>query len=111
MSFHQAVCEIVDDAIAASKGQALVCIAFAADEDKNYLHMAIADWGCGMDINGLTNALQLGSLPAGDNRLNAHGFGRTTPSHVSRMKPERGASTRVGTRATISRSAVHSIRA
>ena len=75
MSFHQAVCEIVDDAIAASKGQALVCIAFAADEDKNYLHMAIADWGCGMDINGLTNALQLGSLPAGDNRLNEHGFG------------------------------------
>ena len=75
MSFHQAVCEIVDDAIAASKGQALVCIAFAADEDKNYLHMAIADWGCGMDLNELANALQLGSLPTGTNRLNEHGFG------------------------------------
>ena len=53
MSFHQAVCEIVDDAIAASKGQA----------------------------------------------------------HVSRMKPERGASIHAGTRATISKSAVRSIRA
>ena len=76
MSFHQAVCEIVDDAIAASMAEpALVCIALAADEDKNYLNMAIADWGCGMDINELTNALQLGSLPTGDNRLNEHGFG------------------------------------
>ena len=51
MSFHQAVCEIVDDAIAASMAEpALVCIALAADEDKNYLNMAIADWGCGMDL-------------------------------------------------------------
>ena len=75
MNFHQAVCEIVDDALAASAQQALVCIAFAADEDKNYLNMAVADWGCGMDINGLTNALQLGSLPTGNNRLNEHGFG------------------------------------
>lgn len=28
-----------------------------------------------MDINELTNALQLGSLPTGTNRLNEHGFG------------------------------------
>ena len=76
MSFHQAVCEIVDDAIAASMAEpALVCIALAADEDKNYLNMAIADWGCGMDLNELANALQLGSLPTGTNRLNEHGFG------------------------------------
>ena len=76
MSFPQAVCEIVDDAIAAAgANQALACIAFAADEDKNYLHLAIADWGCGMDIGALANALQLGSLPTGCNRLNEHGFG------------------------------------
>lgn len=76
MSFHQAVCEIVDDALAATlAAPALISVALAADADKNYIHMAIADWGCGMDINELTNALQLGSLPTGDNRLNEHGFG------------------------------------
>ena len=76
MLFHQAVCEIVDDALAATpEGQAHVAIALAADADKNYMSLAIADWGCGMNLDELTNALQLGSLPTGNNRLNEHGFG------------------------------------
>lgn len=76
MLFHQAVCEIVDDALAATpEGQAHVAIALASDADKNYMNLAIADWGCGMNLDELTNALQLGSLPTGNNRLNEHGFG------------------------------------
>lgn len=76
MLFHQAVCEIVDDALAAApEEQAHVAIALAADADKNYMNLAIADWGCGMDLDELANALQLGSLPTGSNRLNEHGFG------------------------------------
>ena len=45
MLFHQAVCEIVDDALAAApEGQVHVAISLAADADKNYMNLAIADW-------------------------------------------------------------------
>lgn len=75
--FHQAVCELCDDAIAAAlEGEkAKVCVALAPDRDKNYIQIAVADWGRGMDLDALTNALQLGSLPLGQNRINEHGYG------------------------------------
>lgn len=75
--FHQAVCELCGDAIAAAlEGEkAKVCVALAPDRDKNYIQIAVADWGRGMDLHALTNALQLGSLPLGQNRVNEHGYG------------------------------------
>ncbi len=75
--FHQAVCELCDDAIAAAlEGEkAKVCVALAPDRDKNYIQIAVADWGRSMDLHALTNALQLGSLPLGQNRVNEHGYG------------------------------------
>ena len=76
MLCHQGVCELCDDAIAAAGSEkARVCVALAADADKNYLQLAVADWGCGMELSALTNALQLGSAPLTGNRLNEHGFG------------------------------------
>ena len=44
-------------------------------EDKNFVWLVLADWGLGMDLATLENALQLGSLPIGEDRLNEHGFG------------------------------------
>ena len=85
MLCHQGVCELCDDAIAAAGSEkARVCVALAADVDKNYLQLAVADWGCGMELSALTNALQLGSAPLTENRLNEHGFGlnKTGRSHV-----------------------------
>lgn len=77
MTFPQGNCEIVDNALAAALpgDKARICIALAADADQNHLNLAVADWGRGMDLDALTNALQLGSLPMGTNRLNEHGFG------------------------------------
>lgn len=77
MLFHQGVCELCDDAIAACilGEKAHVCVALAADPDKHYLQLAVADWGFGMELSSLTNALQLGSAPLNDNRLNEHGYG------------------------------------
>lgn len=79
MTFPQGNCEVVDNALAAALpgDKARICIALAPDNDQNYLNLAVADWGRGMDLDALTNALQLGSLPTttGTNRLNEHGFG------------------------------------
>ena len=45
MLCHQGVCELCDDAIAAAGSEkARVCVALAADADKNYLQLAVADW-------------------------------------------------------------------
>lgn len=77
MLCHQGICELCDDALAAALPgeKARVCVALAPDPDKNYLQLAVADWGCGMDLAALTNALQLGSAPLTNDRLNEHGYG------------------------------------
>lgn len=77
MLCHQGICELCDDAIAAARigEKARVCVALAPDADKNYLQLAVADWGCGMELSALENALQLGSAPLTNNRLNEHGYG------------------------------------
>ena len=73
----QSIRELVDNAIAARLAdmKAIVWISMAPTRDKNYIWLVIADWGVGMDLAGLENALQLGSIPTGEDRLNEHGFG------------------------------------
>lgn len=77
MLFHQGVCELCDDCMTAARPgeKALICVALGTCGDPNYIHLAVADWGRGMDLAALTNALQLGSAPLTDNRLNEHGYG------------------------------------
>lgn len=77
MAFHQGVMELCDNAIAASLPgeKALIFIGLAPGSAKDELLLVVADWGSGMDLSQLENALQLGSLPTGSNRLNEHGFG------------------------------------
>lgn len=77
MLCHQGICELCDDALAAALPgeKARVCVALAPDADKHYIHLAVADWGRGMELSALTNALQLGSTPQSDDRLNEHGYG------------------------------------
>ena len=50
MLCHQCICELCDDALAAALPgeKACVCVALAPDSDKNYLNIAVADWGCGI---------------------------------------------------------------
>lgn len=76
MSCPQSVMELVDNAIAAGKPgeKALVQIFLLPDSDGHML-LVVCDWGVGMDLTALTNALQLGSLPTSNCRLNEHGFG------------------------------------
>lgn len=77
MRFQQGIHELCDNALAAALPgeKARICVALAADDDKNYLHLVVADWGRGMDLDSLANALQLGSMPTGADRLNEHGYG------------------------------------
>ena len=77
MAFHQGVMELCDNAIAASPvgEKALIFIGLVPGSSKDELLQMVADWGSGMDLSRLENALQLGSLPTGCNRLNEHGFG------------------------------------
>lgn len=76
MTCYQAVEELVDNAIAAAKPgeKAFVQIFLIPDTDTS-MQMVICDWGIGMDLTTLTNALQLGSIPTSVSRLNEHGYG------------------------------------
>ena len=53
MTFPQGNCEVVDNALAAALpgDKARICIALAPDNDQNYLNLAVADWGRGMDLD------------------------------------------------------------
>ena len=76
MSFHQCVCELIDNSIAAKKdkGKFRVDIIFDKKTDgKVWLY--VVDNSKGMDFNMLKNAIQIGCQPTSDNRLNEHGFG------------------------------------
>lgn len=77
MQGQQACFELCDNGLAAALAamKARICVALGPDRDENYIQMAVADWGCGMDLEALANALQLGSQSLGDNRLNEHGYG------------------------------------
>ena len=72
MAFHQGVMELCGNAIAAALPgeKALIFIGLAPGSAKDELLLVVADWGSGMDLSQLENALQLGSLPTGSNRLN-----------------------------------------
>lgn len=77
MAFHQGIMELCDNAIAAvpTGEKSLIFIGLAPGSAKDELLLVVADWGSGMGLTQLENALQLGSLPIGSNRLNEHGFG------------------------------------
>lgn len=77
MAFLQGTMELCDNAIAAAIAgeKALIFIELSPGSSKDELLLVVADWGSGMGLTQLENALQLGSLPVGSNRLNEHGFG------------------------------------
>lgn len=76
--FHQAICELADNAIAASKPNSKfkVEIIFVADEEnERYVNVYVADDGKGMTLDIFSKALELGESATTDSRLNEHGFG------------------------------------
>ena len=75
--FHQCIQELVDNALAAtdSDKKALITIAFCNSAEDGFVDLYVCDNGSGMDSEGLSEALQLGGVPASDSRLNEHGFG------------------------------------
>jgi hypothetical protein len=78
MLFHQCVCELVDNAIAAApSGQKFrVDILFLPRQGSDDTwDLLIADNGAGMSLDHLKRALQLGQSATDVNRLNEHGFG------------------------------------
>lgn len=75
MTCYQCLMELVDNAIAAFLGHKAFVQIILMPFDSAHIVIYICDWGCGMDLRGLENALQLGSLPISNCRLNEHGFG------------------------------------
>src|ERR1022692_3142100 len=76
--FHQCLCELIDNAIAATaKGVPFfVEIFFRASQTKEeYYDIFVADNGCGMSVQHVKEALQIGESATKVNRLNEHGFG------------------------------------
>ena len=74
--FHQALCELVDNAIAAtpSSSKFRVDIVFER-RDRHIIDVYVIDNCAGMDLHTLSRALELGESATVSNRLNEHGFG------------------------------------
>lgn len=78
MTCIQALCELVDNAIAAYPEQQQGLVAIILSEcptDANAVTFTVADWGVGMGLTELSEALQLGSAPSTDDPLHEHGYG------------------------------------
>lgn len=76
--FHQCISELCDNAIAATQKQKkfrVDVILKISPENGEYVDIYIADNCCGMNLEKLKIALQLGEVPSSDCRLNEHGFG------------------------------------
>lgn len=75
MTFHHAVGELIDNAIAASSLPFVVDLHIQRLDSGN-VRVIVTDHGSGISIDDLTTrALKLGGRPTSDNRLNEHGFG------------------------------------
>jgi hypothetical protein len=78
MLFHQCLCELIDNAIAAKLDNLKfrIDVIFLKNElDSMLVDVYIVDKGKGMSLDHLKRALQLGESATTDNRLNEHGFG------------------------------------
>jgi len=75
--FHQCVCELVDNAIAAhpAKSKFRVDVLFLPPKGDELIDIFISDNSAGMSLDALKDALQLGKMPETTSRLNEHGFG------------------------------------
>lgn len=74
--FHQCICELIDNSIAAKKESQKfrVDVVFIANHSGK-IDLYVADNSMGMGLETLKNALQLGHTPTTQSRLNEHGFG------------------------------------
>lgn len=77
--FHQCICELIDNAIAATpednKFKVDIIFIKPIDNDSELVDVYIADNCSGMTLETLKGSLQLGKVPTTTNRLNEHGFG------------------------------------
>ena len=76
--FHQCICELINNAIAAKRPDArfiIDVVLSACESSSDYIDVYIVDNSQGMTFEILCEALQLGTSPTSDSRLNEHGFG------------------------------------
>lgn len=76
MLFHQCLCELVDNGIAAKRIDKKFLIDIILHRlDQDFVTLYVCDNGSGMNLEIMKDALQLGKTPTSDSRLNEHGFG------------------------------------
>lgn len=74
--FHQALGELIDNSIAAHDPNTICIVNIFIDQlDKESFDFYIFDNSCGMNVDELRSALDLGRTPTSESRLNEHGFG------------------------------------
>lgn len=75
MLCHQCICELVDNAIAAADGDRFHVKIRLLERSEGICDLYVSDNACGMQLEHLKKALQLGESATITNRLNEHGFG------------------------------------
>jgi len=77
MLFHDCLCELIDNGIAATETNEKFSIDIILDKiaDSDKVNLFIVDQGSGMSLEILEKALNLGESATKESRLNEHGFG------------------------------------
>ena len=75
LPMSSAACEPMDNILSNSTGPVNALVAFVPGSEKDLVGMVIADWGNGMDIDGLSEGLQFGSRHTNEGPLCIHGVG------------------------------------
>ncbi len=77
LKFHQCICELIDNSIAACNGKKfdITVILSTNSKDKSLIDVHIVDKSGGMDKETLKKAINIGNSATTTHRLNEHGFG------------------------------------
>lgn len=76
MLFHQCICELIDNSIAAQRNGSKFRVDVIFEKTANgKIWLYVVDNSKGMPFKVLKDAIQIGHSPDTDNRLNEHGFG------------------------------------
>jgi hypothetical protein len=77
LKFHQCICELIDNSIAACNGKKfdITVILSTNLKDKSLIDVYIVDKSGGMDKETLKKAINIGNSATTTHRLNEHGFG------------------------------------
>lgn len=76
LKFHQAICELTDNAISATREEEFFVIEIHIEKNGDHINLKVADDGIGISLDDIqSRILRMGGRGSHKGKLNEHGFG------------------------------------